>query len=216
MKRTILALALILSPLLSVAAGTQLVELGVANPLFEGGLVPPDPSAKPPGLSIFAPQNNTVYTTNTLPFSINVSLPASLKAVETRIDQIYYEADWQQNRVYLYSSGTAGFDNQISSSRSDPKNLFFQYSQDFAGIPDGNHSMTVYALGKGSYIEGMYGYGFEINATSSVYFTIDTEPFSAVTVIAVTIAAVVVGVGLLVYLKKHPSKTDPSKTGAKT
>ncbi len=174
MKKT--ALVLLVALLFLAVAVTQLVNSGRANPLLDGGLVPPDSSAKPPRISIFAPQNNTVYTTSAIPFSLKVSLPESMKAVETKVHAVYYKADWLEKPVYIYSSGTAGFENQISSTRSSPKNRYFQYSQPITSIPDGNHTIVVCAIGKGSYVEGIYGYGFYINASYSVYFTIDTTP----------------------------------------
>jgi hypothetical protein len=161
--------------LFSVAAGAQFVNVGRANPYFDGGMVPPDPSAKPPGISIFAPQNNTVYTTNTIPFSINVTLPESQKADGTSIHVIYYETDWQQNRTLLFDSGAANFDDQILSS-STYFRQYFLFSQDLTGIPDGNHTIRVYANGGGSYVEDWYRYSFYMKASSSVCFTIDTVP----------------------------------------
>ena len=110
-KKRLLTAVFISAFLFSGIAGTQFVNVGTANPYFNGGIVPPDPSAKPPGISISDPKNNTVYTTNTITLNIKVTLPESQKASETKIDTIYYEADWLEERVYLFQS--RGLDDEI-------------------------------------------------------------------------------------------------------
>jgi hypothetical protein len=159
MKKT--AAALIIALLVIAAAGAQFVNFSKANPYFDGGIVLPDSSAKPPRISIFAPQNNTVYTTNTIPLSINVSSPESQKAA-TVLDLVYYEADWQENRTYLFPIGTFP--------------TYLQHAQNLTTIPDGNHTLRVFAHGWGSYIENWYRYSFPLSASSSINFTIDTVP----------------------------------------
>jgi hypothetical protein len=168
-KKTLLTTTFLSALLFSAVAGTQFVNTGTANPYFDGGIVPPDPSAKPPGISIFDPKNNTVYTTNTITLSIKVTLPESQKASETKIDTIYYEADWLEERVYLFIS--RGLDDEISSTR--PRNLYFQCLEQITDVPNGTHSIMVYAKGKGSYVENWYGYGFYIDASAVISFTVD-------------------------------------------
>ena len=170
-NRARLTIAFISVLLLLAISGTQFVNLGDANPYFDGGTVPPDPSAKPPHISIFAPQNNTVYAADTIPLSINVSFPESQKA-GTVLDLVYYETDWQENRTYLYASGVASFDDRIALS----KKMYFQYTKNLTGIPDGNHTIRVSAEGGGSYIENWYRYSFPMSASSSISFAIDTVP----------------------------------------
>ena len=167
MRKTAEALALAVL-LITTAAGTQFVNFSTANPYFDGGLVPPDSSATPPRISIFAPQNNTVYATDTIPFSINVSFPESQKAA-TVLDLVYYEADWQENRTYLYASGLASFDDRMALSEK----MYFLHVRNLAGIPDGSHTIRVFADGWGSYIENWYRYSFPMSASSSISFTID-------------------------------------------
>ena len=168
-KKTLLTTTFLSALLFSAVAGTQFVNTGTANPYFDGGIVPPDPSAKPPGILIFDPKNNTVYTTNTITLSIKVTLPESQKASETKIDTIYYEADWLEERVYLFIS--RGLDDEISSTR--PRNLYFQCLEQITDVPNGTHSIMVYAKGKGSYVENWYGYGFYIDASAVISFTVD-------------------------------------------
>ena len=177
MKRTALTLIIILALLLLAVAGTRCVDLGRANPYRELGSVPPDDYTKPPAITIFAPQNNSAYAMNTILFSINVSLPESSTASSTLIYYVIYEADWQQGQVLLYNSSQVNYNDRIESSFNLPKNLYFQYTQDLTGIPDGNHRLIVTVVAGGIYRTVVWGFfRFMINGSSSVFFTIGGPP----------------------------------------
>ena len=104
MKRTTLALTLISALLLSVAAGTQFVQFGVANPFSQSaysGEKSPNSEVKPPVVSITFPENNMVYNTNNLSLAFNVSTDAkTLYPGDFRmitgigIQEIYLIGDW--------------------------------------------------------------------------------------------------------------------------
>ncbi len=164
MRKIMVAIAL---TLLISAIETQAITLARANPYLYLGDVPPDPYTKPPNVTIFSPDNNTVYTSNNITFSFNVSKPVSPRASQTILTYIYYKADWQQNTSYLY-------DYWVQSGYYITE---FNYSNEFIGIPDGKHSIVIYANGKGWYPpSGMSYYGFVINGSSTIYFTVDASP----------------------------------------
>jgi hypothetical protein len=64
-----------------------------------------------------------------------------------------------------------------------------------AGLPNGEHNLTIYATDTAG----------NIGSSETMYFTVDVpEPFPTVPVAtASVVAAVVVGAGLLVYFKKR-------------
>jgi len=159
---------IIVTTLLSLTvAGTRVIPLGSANPYLYLGDVPPDQYTKPPSVTISSPDNNTVYTSNNISFSFNVSKPVSPKASQTILTYIYYKADWQQNTSFLYDYGV----------QSGYYITEFNYSNEFNGVPDGKHSIVIYANGKGWYPpSGMSYYGFVINGSSTIYFTVDATP----------------------------------------
>jgi hypothetical protein len=151
--------------------------LGKANPYRELEPVPPDAYTKPPALTIFSPQNNTAYAMNTILFSINVSLPESSTASSTLIYYVIYEADWQQGQIFLYNSSQVNYNDRIESSFTLPKNLYFQYSQDLTGIPDGNHRIAVTVVAGGIYRTIVWGFNrFMINSSSLVFFSVGVTP----------------------------------------
>ena len=148
-----------------------LVNSAKANPLrlsHNLGTAPPDSHTKPPVVSVFAPENNTVYATSALSLSFNVSVGESSTADSKYISEIYYKADWQTSNSSIYEV------NQIQSSET----------LSLEDIPDGNHSLIVYAKEKGTYYSYTdysagnvwyeYYYLFEIEGSSSVFFTVDT------------------------------------------
>jgi hypothetical protein len=175
MKKTALVILLISALLLSAVAGT--IYFVKANP-YPPKYVSPDAYTKPPKISIFTPENKTVYRDTTIQLSINVSLPESTTAYETYVLKVYYEADWLGNRVTLYQS--KGLDDEIASFQLNPQLQYFDYSGNISGAPRGNHSIVVYAEGGGAYPpEGWTGVlpVFSIVGSSSVFFvTGDQSP----------------------------------------
>jgi hypothetical protein len=167
MRKTALALIFISALLFSAVNLTYLGNLVTADPYLYLGDLPPDPYTKPPDLLVSSPINNTVYTSNNILFSFDVSKPVSPRASQTILTYIYYEADWQQNTSFVYDYG-------VQSSYYITE---FHYSQELSGIPEGKHSIVIHADGKGWYPpSGISYYGFEINGSSPITFTIETTP----------------------------------------
>jgi hypothetical protein len=159
-------LAVVLSMLLlSVATGTHFVNLGLANPFMEGGNVPPDENTKPPRILILSPKNNTMYNVNNVLLDFHATVGESTSASYKELYAVYYKADWQQNQsAYLKPAWDS------------------RYIINLSRIPDGNHSITVYAREIGWYIRKteypnvLARNMFEIVGSSAVFFTVDTIP----------------------------------------
>ena len=169
MRKKALVVALV-ALLITAAAGT-FVRLGTANPYLRD-YVAPDAHTKPPIISVYSPENNTLNRNVNL--SINVSLPQSTTAPFTFLHRVSYDADWLQNRTYLYVS--MGLSDEIRSD-NPPENQFFAYTGTLTGVPDGNHSLTLYAEGGGWYPpQGIKQSGFFIDGTLTVSFAVDNTP----------------------------------------
>jgi hypothetical protein len=209
MKKTAVSLMSVL--LASLVVEVQFASVAKANPYRELGNVPPDSATKPSRVTIFSPMNDTTYTTTTpLTLSVNVTLPESSTAMGTILYFVICKTDWQENETYLY------FNDGSDSIESQSFHHYFQGSRDFSDIPDGNHSIEITAIPGGWYPGDCGFYRFMINGSSTVFFAsgvqptstetpIPTaEPFSTTLLIGSAIAVVaVLGVGLLVYFKKH-------------
>lgn len=87
--------------------------------------------------------------------------------------KIYYEADWQRGSTSIYEFIPETGKSTISE---------FSNTIDLTGIPEGNHSLVIYAVEGGRYKESEPGsagfvtlyYPFKIIGSSSVSFAIDT------------------------------------------
>ena len=180
MKRTALALTLVLALFLSAVAGTHFVKLGRANPInyVYRGEVSPDADTKPPTISIPSPENNTSYATNSVSLTLSVSVENSGWTPSRFIQEIYCKTDWQPNSyVYAYNASPYSpytywilYENSAKTEFSTIVNL--------TAVPEGKHSIVVYAneVGKHhendkSYLPFIVGYYlFHINSSATVFF----------------------------------------------
>jgi hypothetical protein len=172
MKKTTLAVSIIIAFLLIAMAGTLFVRFVNANPYMRDYVVP-DSHTKPPLISVYSPENNIICSNVHL--NVTVSLPQSSTASFTFLHGVYYEADWLQNRTYLYFS--YGLSDEIRSD-NPPERQYFAYSDVLTGVPEGNHTLVMYAFGGGWYPpQDMKQSGFFIEGNLTVFFTVDnTSP----------------------------------------
>lgn len=208
MRRIPIALTIIMALLISAIAGIQVVNVGKANPSGIVGSVPPDKDTKPPEVSILSPNNGTWIAENSVILACRVSVGESKTAWSRLINEVYYETDWQQNKIYIFGPiGDRWYYYSSGNSSTIECNL------SLTGIPEGKHNITVHAVEQGAY-NPPYVFVFSINGSSSVYFIVDTtlqgiivhSPIAWVAVAAVSVVAI--GIGLLVFFKKrtHQSK----------
>jgi hypothetical protein len=178
MKRTALALLFILSLLISALAATVFVRSVKANPLigsyiYSGEVSPEAAGAEPPIITILSPQENNTYSYPDVLLSFNFTVGETSANTHQGIDRVYYRGDWEESRhlVGYHTSYTATFDIP-------------EFSINLT-VPEGKHEITIWAEGDGSYwvddaayesYSGFRGriYGFDINGTESVVFTVDT------------------------------------------
>ncbi len=205
MKRSAFALAFISALLFSAVAGNLFVKSGKANPAVYGGKTAPPENAESPTITVFSPNNDTVLTSNSISLTFNVTVPEDYGHMLT---DIWFVSDWQGSNTSIYHLDMTTPD--YINDRSWITN--FSYNTKLTEIPEGKHSIEVFATSLGKYSIGVYFYDFVMTGSSSVTFTFSTdrqleptpsEPFSTVTVIAVSVAAAVVIAGLLVCFKKH-------------
>jgi hypothetical protein len=162
---------LIISLLLITTCTMFFVSLGSANPYMRD-YVAPDAYTEPPEISIYLPENNSLCSKVHL--SVNVSLPKSLTASFSFLNYVYFKADWLQNKTYLYAS--KGVNDQIRSD-NPPERQYFFYSDILTGVPEGYHSLIIYAGGGGWYPpQGINQSGFFIDGNSTIFFTVDNTP----------------------------------------
>ena len=211
------ALTLILALLFSAAAGTQFVNLAVANP------VSIESWTASPNISLNSPLNKT-YSGNVL---LNFTVTASESWLSSPVSLDYESGSGLAQElltVDYYVDGEFCGSNVANSNLSSP----FQYSVYLINLKDGGHSLMVCTNSTGVERDWISDNVYNIPANSSsvtVHFTLETTPpntsvlpllesFPATLVLASAASVAVVGVVLLVYFvkfKKQQRKQLPSK-----
>ena len=138
----------------------------------------------PPICEIESPENQTVLQTNNFTLNVNV---ASYFWI---INSVYYEADWIEGIHQIFGVQPNGIDALNAS-----------ITVNFSEIPDGNHTLTVYA----NTHDCSHSFATVTFLTKTYQPSLtQPEPFPTLTVAASSVAsAMVVVAGLLVYFKKH-------------
>jgi hypothetical protein len=172
-EKIILTAVCISALLLSAVAGTQLLNLGRADPYAWYGDVPPDANTKPPAITISYPENNTVYPSNNLTISFDVRILPSPNASNFHIDTIYYNTSWQNDGVVVYKWSYHVLENPYDD---DPCLTEISQELNLTNIPEGKQNVTIQAIGDGTYFNDVFYNTFSITGSSSISFTIDTTP----------------------------------------
>ena len=108
-KRTAFAVTFGLSLLFSLIAGVMFVKEAKANPWIIFKAADPIPGTVPPIIPVSCPQNDTVYQSNVVCLSFNVSKPQPPTSLEAGISSVRYTLDGELTGLYYcthYSSGS--------------------------------------------------------------------------------------------------------------
>jgi hypothetical protein len=165
-KKILVPIALF-SVLLLALAGTQLVNFAAANPnpFPFGEDVSPDSSTKPPTITI----SSVIVNGSNVAIDFTAEVGESTTAFFTRMSKVYYTSDWNRNQTYVYQ-----FYDPVQGVLDMSKRT--EYSLCELNVPEGKHTITVYALEEGRYIGQALMHAFSISDVSNVNFTIDTMP----------------------------------------
>ena len=159
-------------------------------PIYSGE-VNPRSDTQPPRITILSPEHNSTFNMTSLSISFKAEVGESKSAENKMISNVYYKADWLENKTYVYEYVPT--DLLVYEDESD-----FSATLNLTGIPEGRHSVIVYATERGTYYDPPFSewpmwalefsvksYGFQIIGASTIFFTIDVTPLN-VTVLSVT------------------------------
>jgi hypothetical protein len=163
MRKTAVALTLIATLLITIAAGVSSVKLAQANPYLYHEHVSPPAGSIPLVISILSPRNGDLLNVRAVTLAFDVKTEGTSLST---ISAIYFEASWLQEKVTVYEQNTY--------SPAFPS--FCSYNETFGNIPDGNYTIAITARGGGGYAEGLTAYSFDMTTTSIVPFIILTSP----------------------------------------
>jgi len=163
-KKTLLTAIFISMLLLSAVAGTQLVNLGKANPtVYEMTYLPV--------ISVHSPANNTYINVDEILLNLTVTRPRewemTMSGPDWKISQELQSITIQVDKKF-YRSVT------VNSNLSSAPFNYFIYLTD---LKDGEHTLTVYAFASGFEYAQWWSHpprSFTIKSSSLVHFTLDT------------------------------------------
>jgi len=170
MKRTVLALTIILALIFSVAATLQLNSVATANPYTGTPFLPPEPNTEPPIVTVQSP-NNTTYHENDVPLNFTVTQPYSwLQApynISCWIKGVEYELDGQV--VTLYKPSPSLHELPVTK----------QFSTVLTELSEGQHTLQVKISAESQYDPNQRSYFFEmerypLDVSQTIVFTVDT------------------------------------------
>ncbi len=197
MRKT--AAALITLLLITVAAGTIFINIASANPYFYEQVpyqVSPPSNVKPPTVSIHTPVSDATYISSnaTLTFNVNLVVPdlPELFYYYIYLSEVRYKASWLANTTNVDLGAFGNYLRNPNSSRTWDENSHvymisgYEVSPDFSinltGIPDGDNSIEVFAVLRGSCKTSfspaqamtIYYGRYELVGSATVNFTIDS------------------------------------------
>jgi hypothetical protein len=180
-KKTLLQVAFI-TVILLAAGGTQLVKKVEAWPPYE-------PQAESLiTISVSSPEYNKLYNTKTVKLNFYVTVVENIS--HSLISNICYETDWQKENKTIFSYD-GYFLREVWVQLSGPRTFIDPISKlskslELTDIPEGNHSIKIYAtVWHYSSIEKLQSV-FEsylqyrdltmANRSATVFFAVDTVP----------------------------------------
>jgi hypothetical protein len=140
-KKALLKIAFISALLFSAIAGAQFVRKVEAWPPYE-------PNAESLiTITVASPEYNKLYNTKTVKLNFNVALAETTD--HSLISNICYEASWQKENVTLFSFD-GYFLRELMSQLYSPRTFHspinrLSKSLELTDIPEGNHSIKIYA-----------------------------------------------------------------------
>jgi hypothetical protein len=141
-KKSLFLLVLLSTLLITGVAGTQIIKKVEAWPPYE-----PDYESLL-AISVSSPENNRLYNADTL--KLNFSVTAGKNTNSSLISNVCYKIDWQEeNRTVFSFDGY--FLRELMYQLLSPRQITvlpttrFSTSLNITEVPDGNHSITIYA-----------------------------------------------------------------------
>jgi len=221
MKRTRLALTLMLTILFLTVAGIQFVDVTLANSTLYSSPYSETPDTSPPSIKIQTPEPNKVYNTKIAPYSITIEKPSSWFENDTihgTLRSVGYILDEKENVTIadLYASYLPDFP-YLSDFQSETRTINLEGN--LSGLSEGSHTIQVWVNSVSIYHpsdtpQNFYGWWdavaeYPIETSSNVtHFSVvnpirESEHFPTTWTILAIVVFAAVGVGLVIYVKKH-------------
>jgi hypothetical protein len=139
-KKSLFLLAL-LSTVLFTGVGTQIIKKVAAWPPYESDY------ESLLAISVSSPENSRLYSTDAL--KLNFSVTAGKNTTTSLISNVCYKTDWQEENSTVFSFD-GYFLRELMVQLAYPRQIVVPTSRvsktlNITGVPDGSHSITIYA-----------------------------------------------------------------------
>jgi hypothetical protein len=159
------------------------------------------PTIVPPKILVFSPESNLTTEVNSVSLILNVSAPVAVNALQSQLRYVYYEVDWLDERQYIYYQNMSANEHFQS----------LQLNDTLSNIPNGTHELLIVVCGSVSIRQAMFVEEYDSESNSTIILTVNSSgqpsgnfALSQTQMVSIVVFVfVVVGLGLLVYLKKH-------------
>jgi len=233
MKRTALALTLILALLALLLVGVESVKVVKANAIPW----PETPNQEKPTLTVETPQNNTVYNANGVYLNFTVTKPDSWN-----VSHFFWHYIGEIDSIDIYLDGNLSahyskYQTDVYSGKIDLTNFSAKLNQTTSGLhmlnvtvlsytyykwPTGNNS----SIESGITSDGKPVYEYPIIVSDIVYYTVvgepspspslssqetEPEPFPTTLVATAPLVAATVIIGFVAYRKRGIAKEKTKK-----
>lgn len=137
------------------------------SPYPYGGRVSPDRNTCPPKIEVI----QTGVDQKHVFILFEVSVGYSLTAYSTYLSEVYYTVDWSDENYYLYR-----FYNPDTHIHDLKQRTGMVKNVTLTDVPEGSHTVTIFAVEEGGYLRDRLTYGFSMTAEYLFNFTVDTVP----------------------------------------
>ncbi len=192
-------------------ADAQGMSLSYGGDYPYGDLHDYDGLALRPVITFSAANDSIVYSNSntTLGFSTNPnSYPQGIQTLMNALTLVSYRASWQGNQTVVLYNATIDTPAvlTINTTEDVPSGQgYFTYN--FTDIPIGSQQLEVDVVGGGIIWGGNTYYTYYINSSSTINFTVQSEPakeaFPTLLVITVAIIVIVTLCIVLLFYRRH-------------
>ena len=147
-----------------------IISLVKANPYFYGGEVPPPAGTQPPKISVTL-ENNSLFQSSNISFKVTASSSDPINFTDKNtfvtniwfLTDVWYTVDWKEGNNTVYHN---------TNYWEETTNLFRFVN--LTGIPEGSHTIQLYANEQGTYVTLVTKYLFNINSSIMANFIVDS------------------------------------------
>lgn len=161
MRKTFPAAAFISALLLSAVGGTLFSNPTHADP-YSWETIPPPAGTEAPAITLFSPENNTVFSVNNVLLNCVAKVGNSTASYQKVFFLVNYKVDWLQNETMK------------TPIQDDDGDGLVKIYLTLTDIPDGNHGIIIDATEVGQIITPGLIQEFYIHNSNLVNFTVDT------------------------------------------